>query len=150
MCSLLQGFKERFGWIFAANLRDLKHCSSARLSRPYDVGIGQHGDYPVSVGLGAFAESAIKRVHYISALHSKADLNANVADLLSVQVLNKVAGQHYAIGCCQQKRRTGNQKHSHEILTFGLDHNAQSVASLMARGHANSPHAPRVTQREVA
>ncbi len=150
MCSLLQGFKERFGWIFAANLRDLKHCSSARLSRPYDMGIGQHGDDPVSVGLGAFAESAIECCHYVSALHSKPDLNANVTDLLSVQVLNKVAGQHYAIDCGQQKRRTGNQKHSHEILTFGLGINPQSVASLIARGHANSPHAPRVNQREAA
>jgi len=43
-----------------------------------------------------------------------------------------------------------DQKHSHEILTFGLGINAQSVASLIARGHANDPHAPRVNQREAS
>lgn len=43
-----------------------------------------------------------------------------------------------------------SQKSSHQILTFGLGINPQSVASLMARGHANSPHAPRVNQREAA
>ena len=65
---------------------------------------------------------------------------------------------HFALNgleglCAQSTRQHGcyaDQKHSHEILSFGLGIIPQSVASLMARGHANNPHAPRVDQREAS
>lgn len=51
---------------------------------------------------------------------------------------------------CQKKHGCEPSRIVHNATPHGLGINAQSVASLMARGHANNPHAPRVNQRGVA
>lgn len=67
-----------------------------------------------------------------------------------VLVFFKIPARFFRTRRSRKKQSSTDQKQSHEILTFGLGINPQSVASLMARDHANSPHAPRVNQREAS